>query len=167
MNNKTPAEETNVEDISYHRAQRAGGGSSFGGSFKGDNWLKKMEEGTIFIARRKSSKATDNSWLLTEYLVYNNKPDHGTWLIMTQANERLPLWVLSDDFSNKNERIETLKVIKIMEPNHGESPGVVSDAGGASSSLADDEEHEEVSSGEEGTGGATPPEDDGERTPDA
>lgn len=89
----------------------------------GGNWLKSLEDGTIFLSRRKQ----DATFVLTEYLIFNNKPEIGTWLVLNTGTEQMPLWVDSERFSQQASCIEILKVIK--EENHGDS----------------DREHEDVS----------------------
>jgi hypothetical protein len=90
------------------------------------NWLKKLEDGTVFLARRKQ----DATFVLTEYLIYNNKPEIGTWLVLNTGSEQMPLWVDSERFSQQAKCIEILKVIK--EEDNGDS----------------DREHEDVAPGE-------------------
>jgi hypothetical protein len=72
------------------------------------NWLRNLEEGTVFLARQRNDKGP----LLIEFFLENKKPDKACLLRQYSGQGVENFWVDSQRFSGIYELIEILKVFK-------------------------------------------------------
>lgn len=76
------------------------------------NWLKDLEDGSQFLARL-SPRFGPTTYELTEFLVWSNKPEKATWLVIAEELGQTRKWVHSADFSLRYEFIELLDVVSL------------------------------------------------------